>query len=138
MRVHLPDTFGEHTAGTLFQEIKGRQAEFIKAFNSGNVSAAASTYDVDAHFMPNGREPVKGRAGIEAYFKQDMAEGVKSVQVITEEVNGSGDWAFERGSYHLDGTRGTESGAYLLVWKKIGGQWLIHNDCFNVIKPAPH
>lgn len=53
-------------------------------------------------------------------------------------MNGSGDWAFERGSYHLDGTRGTESGAYLLVWKKVNGQWLIHNDCFNVIKPAPN
>jgi hypothetical protein len=97
--------------------------------------------------MPNGRSPVKGRAGIEAYFKKDMAEGVASAQIITEEVNGSGDWAFERGSYHLDGSRGTESGAYLQVcsmneaalptfshsnpqvWKKINGVWLIHNDC---------
>ena len=68
------------------------------------------------------------------------------------QVNGAGDWAFERGSYQLDGTRGVETGAYafatnsslvpitlfsyLLVWKKVNGKWLIHNDCFNVIKPA--
>ncbi len=25
---------------------------------------------------------------------------------------------------------------YIYVWKKIGGKWYIHNDCFNVIKPA--
>jgi hypothetical protein len=50
-------------------------------------------------------------SGIEAYFKQDMAEGVKSVAIYTEEVNGTGDWAFERGNYQLDGTRGAETGA---------------------------
>ncbi|VDK60156.1 unnamed protein product [Gongylonema pulchrum] len=65
-----------------------------------------------------------------------MSEGVKSCQVITEEVNGGDGWAFERGSYHLSGSRGPESGAYLQIWKKVNGQWLIHNDCFNVIKPA--
>lgn len=52
-------------------------------------------------------------SGIEAYFKQDMAEGVSAVQIITEEVNGAGDWAFERGSYQLDGSRGPETGAYV-------------------------
>lgn len=47
----------------LFQEIKARQAEFMKVFNAGNASAAASVYDPDGYFMPNGRDPVKGRAG---------------------------------------------------------------------------
>uniref|UniRef100_A0A914CLU0 DUF4440 domain-containing protein n=2 Tax=Acrobeloides nanus TaxID=290746 RepID=A0A914CLU0_9BILA len=108
----------------------------MKAFNAGNAAGAAEVYDPDGYFMPNGKTPVKGRAGIEEYFKQDMADGVQSAQIITEEVNGSNDWAFERGSYHLDGIRGTESGAYLLVWKKVNGVWLIHNDCFNVIKAA--
>uniref|UniRef100_A0A0K0DLW6 DUF4440 domain-containing protein n=1 Tax=Angiostrongylus cantonensis TaxID=6313 RepID=A0A0K0DLW6_ANGCA len=147
----------------LFQEIKMRQQAFMKAFNAGDPKGAAAIYDPDGYFMPNGRHPVKGRAGtvnvncvietsvpvnrarlsratklrsIEEYFKEDMADGVQTAQIITEEVNGSGDWAFERGSYHLDGTRGRESGAYLQVWKKVDGEWLIHNDCFNVVKAA--
>ncbi|WKY14770.1 hypothetical protein Q1695_000361 [Nippostrongylus brasiliensis] len=120
----------------LFQEIKTRQQAFMKSFNAGDPKGAAAVYDPDGYFMPNGRHPVKGRAGIEEYFKEDMADGVQTAQIITEEVNGSGDWAFERGSYHLDGTRGRESGAYLQVWKKVDGEWLIHNDCFNVIKAA--
>lgn len=41
-----------------------------------------------------------------------MAEGVKAVKMFTEEVNGAGDWAFERGRYELDGTRGSETGAF--------------------------
>jgi ketosteroid isomerase-like protein len=40
-----------------------------------------------------------------------MAEGVKNVTLNTDEVNGSGDWAFERGNYRLDGTRGSETGS---------------------------
>uniref|UniRef100_A0A8R1DJR7 DUF4440 domain-containing protein n=1 Tax=Caenorhabditis japonica TaxID=281687 RepID=A0A8R1DJR7_CAEJA len=120
----------------LFQEIKSRQQDFMKAFNAGDAAGAASVYDPDGYFMPNGRNPVKGRTGIEAYFKEDMADGVQTAQIITEEVNGSGDWAFERGSYHLDGTKGRESGAYLQIWKKVDSVWLIHNDCFNVIKNA--
>uniref|UniRef100_A0A183C5I7 DUF4440 domain-containing protein n=1 Tax=Globodera pallida TaxID=36090 RepID=A0A183C5I7_GLOPA len=121
---------------SLFQEIKGRQEEFMRAFNAGNAKGAAEIYDPDGFFMPNGHSPVKGRSGIEKFFQKDMADGVTSAQIITEEVNGSGDWAFERGSYHLECARGTESGAYLQVWKKINGAWLIHNDCFNVIQSA--
>ncbi|KAI1709232.1 snoaL-like domain-containing protein [Ditylenchus destructor] len=135
---HIPlhSALLENMNMALFQEIKSRQEDFMKVFNAGDAHKASEVYDPEGYFMPNGRSPVKGRAGIEAYFKQDMSEGVNSVQIITEEVNGSGDWAFERGSYHLDGARGTESGAYLLVWKRVNGVWLIHNDCFNVIKPA--
>lgn len=118
----------------LFQEIKKRQEDFMRAFNSGDAQGASEIYDPDGYFMPNGCTPVKGRNGIEKFFKRDIADGVKSAQIITEEVNGSGDWAFERGSYHLETGHGTESGAYLQVWKKINGVWMIHNDCFNVIQ----
>ena len=79
-----------------------------------------------------------GRAGIEEYFKADMKDGVASAQIITEEVNGCGceNFAYERGSYHLNGSKGTESGIYLQVWKKDNGVWLVHSDCFNVTKAA--
>uniref|UniRef100_A0AC35UBJ8 DUF4440 domain-containing protein n=1 Tax=Rhabditophanes sp. KR3021 TaxID=114890 RepID=A0AC35UBJ8_9BILA len=118
----------------LFQQIKARQSLFMKFFNCGNAQKVAELYDPEGYFMPNQTKPVKGRGGIEEYFKKDMLLGVQRVNIITEEVNGCGEWAFERGCYHLLGLKGTESGVYLQVWKNIDGQWLIHNDCFNVIK----
>ncbi|GMR29928.1 hypothetical protein PMAYCL1PPCAC_00123, partial [Pristionchus mayeri] len=135
---HIPLTSAPLSAANraLFQEIKSRQQDFMKAFNAGDAEGAAQVYDPDGYFMPNGKNPVKGRSGIEEYFKSDMADGVVTATIITEEVNGGDEWAFERGSYHLDGSRGPESGAYLQVWKKIDGCWLIHNDCFNVIQAA--
>lgn len=68
----------------------------IQAFNAGDAAGAAAIYDPDGYFMPNGRNPVKGRAGrlsyilfptklkdsgIEAYFREDMADGVQTAQV---------------------------------------------------------
>uniref|UniRef100_A0A915NS85 DUF4440 domain-containing protein n=2 Tax=Meloidogyne TaxID=189290 RepID=A0A915NS85_9BILA len=133
---HIPlnSALLENMNRALFQEIKNRQGDFMRAFNEGDAKGAAEIYDPDGYFMPNGHSPVKGRSGIEAFFQRDMADGVSSAQIITEEVNGSGDWAFERGSYHLECGRGTESGAYLQVWKRINGVWLVHNDCFNVVQ----
>jgi ketosteroid isomerase-like protein len=65
----------------LFQEIKSRQEDFMRAFNAGDAAKAAEIYDKDGYFMPNGHSPVKGRSGIESYFKKDMSEGVASAQV---------------------------------------------------------
>lgn len=67
----------------LFQEIKSRQEDFMRAFNAGNPAGAAEVYDPDGYFMPNEHSPVKGRKGIEEYFKQDMADGVASATVST-------------------------------------------------------
>uniref|UniRef100_A0AC34QR14 Formin-binding protein 1-like n=1 Tax=Panagrolaimus sp. JU765 TaxID=591449 RepID=A0AC34QR14_9BILA len=120
----------------LYKEITARQNDFMKAFNSGNVTAAAEIYHPEGYFMPNGHAPIRGRKGIEEYFKADVKDGVATAQIITEEVDGSDNFAYERGSYHLNGTKGVESGTYLQIWKKDGGVWHIYTDCFNVTKPA--
>lgn len=56
----------------------------MRAFNAGDAAGAANIYDPDGYFMPNGHSPVKGRAGIEQYFRQDMVDGVASAQVCYE------------------------------------------------------
>lgn len=35
----------------------------MKAFNSGDAAGVAGLYDPEGYFMPNGIDPVKGRAG---------------------------------------------------------------------------
>lgn len=105
--VTVQDTFYQITFivtifSALFQQIKSRQGDckfcafflwwiyiaswtlvdlVMRQFNAGSAQGAAEVYDPDGYFMPNGHSPVKGRAGIEQYFKQDMADGVTSAQV---------------------------------------------------------
>lgn len=69
----------------------------MRAFNSGDAQGASEIYDPDGYLfsdllsillisvllsMPNGCTPVKGRNGIEKFFKRDIADGVKSAQVF--------------------------------------------------------
>lgn len=106
----------------------------MNAFANGDSVAAAGIYAPDCHMMPYGRETIHGRASkseittsmyqlfkvsvfiddssdAEAYIKQDISVGAKHLTVETNEVNGSGDWAYERGTYRLDGNRGGETGS---------------------------
>ncbi|KRZ89564.1 hypothetical protein T08_4474, partial [Trichinella sp. T8] len=117
-------------------ELRARNAQMAKAVREGNATAVANIYAEDCHFMPHSMQPTVGRKAVEAYMKQDFNEGVKMATVQSDEVHAMGDFAFQRGTYKLDGNRGPETGAYVYIWKKIGAEWYIYIDCFNVIQQA--
>ena len=52
-------------------------------------------------------------------------------------VAGSGDLATDRGSYvlNIDGAP-EDRGKYVVVWKKVGGEWKAFQDIFNSDLPA--
>ena len=55
-------------------------------------------------------------------------------------VASSGDMALDRGTYRMtvapDGTEQTDTGKYVVVWRKIGGEWKAAADIFNSDLPA--
>lgn len=44
-------------------EIKARNAEFMKNFSAGNAAACAENYDPECKFMPHGKESAHGKKG---------------------------------------------------------------------------
>uniref|UniRef100_A0A914VGG5 DUF4440 domain-containing protein n=1 Tax=Plectus sambesii TaxID=2011161 RepID=A0A914VGG5_9BILA len=120
----------------LEQEIRNRQTELTKKFNAGNIADVAEIYDPECTTITTSGKQVEGQTGVEEVYQQYMDGGVMNMKTTTQEVNGSGDWAFERGSYEMEIDRGTVRGSYLVVWKKINGTWLIHNDCLTATSPA--
>ena len=50
-------------------------------------------------------------------------------------VSSSGDMALDRGTYKLavapNGTAKTDTGKYVVVWRKIGSEWKAAADIFN-------
>ena len=50
-------------------------------------------------------------------------------------VSASGDMALDRGTYRLavapGGTPQTDTGKYVVVWRKIGNEWKAAADIFN-------
>jgi ketosteroid isomerase-like protein len=55
-------------------------------------------------------------------------------------VSSSGDMALDRGTYRLsvapDGTKQVDTGKYVVVWRKVDGQWKAAADIINSDLPA--
>jgi uncharacterized protein (TIGR02246 family) len=115
-------------------EIETVNAKWIELFNKGDFAAVASLYTDDATAFPPGSPMAKGRAAIEAMWK-NMAEQVSDPKITTLDVKTLGPSAArEIGTFSLK-TKGTSprelAGKYLVVWEKVGSDWKLAADIWN-------
>jgi uncharacterized protein (TIGR02246 family) len=107
------------------------------AFNKGDAQAVAAMYAEDAYVLPPGSDIVKGRAAIEAFWRQ-AAQQMTDAKLTTLDLLPLGRTAArEIGTVSLK----TKSqppqeivGKYAVVWRKIGGQWKLATDIWNTNK----
>lgn len=128
---------------SMFQQLEN---EWSKAYIAGDANALASMYTDDAYSMPDNAPMMKGRDKILSSNKEEIQSGVKytSLTAKTLDVYGSGDIAYEIGTYSLtyilpNMTESvTDKGKYLDVWQKqADGSWKIKADIWNSnINPA--
>ncbi len=107
------------------------------AFNKGDAAGVAALYTEDAYVLPPGSAMVKGRAAIEAFWRQ-AAQQMTDAQLTTVDVLPLGrSAAREIGTVTLK----TKSqppqevvGKYVVVWRKIGRDWKLATDIWNTDK----
>jgi uncharacterized protein (TIGR02246 family) len=107
------------------------------AFNKGDAAAIAALYTEDAYVLPPGSAMVKGRAAIEAFWRQ-AAQQMSDAKLTTVDVLPLGrSAAREIGTVSLK----TKSqppqeiiGKYVVVWRKIGRDWKLATDIWNTDK----
>jgi ketosteroid isomerase-like protein len=88
--------------------------------------------------MPPNSDVVKGRAAIQAMWQGVFGSGVTGVDLTTLEVEAHGNSAHEVGTYVIKVKDAVaDRGKYVVVWKKVGGQWQLHRDIWNTSQPAP-
>ena len=110
------------------------------AFNAKDIAKVASMYTDDAVVMPPNHEAVRGRANIEAFFKE--MEGA-TLTLTPFESAMSGSTAHEAGTYQMSitpktGPPTTDKGKYVVILKKgSDGQWRLSHDIFNSDMPLP-
>ena len=101
------------------------------------MAAAAAFFASDAVLMPANGPMIVGREGIEAWFSEwlPVPEISNAFEPDQIEVAASGDLAYDRGTYRfvMDTPEGrTEDvGKYVVVWKKIDGEWRAALDMSN-------
>jgi len=107
-------------------------------YDSGDANGLAALYTQDGEIMPPNAAIAKGAEDLKKLFKSFWDEGATTIKLDTVEVEGSGGLAYEVGRYALSGQAGAiDHGKYIVVWKKVGGQWNLHRDIFNSDVPAP-
>jgi len=115
--------------------IKKNTADFSKFYIAGDAKAVANTYTKDGKIFPRNRPIIEGQEGLEGYWGSGGAK-VLSHQVTQIEVKIIGDFAYDYGTYSgsvedKDGQQSDFAGKYVIIWKKVKGDWKIYLDIWN-------
>lgn len=129
-------------SGAAEQAIRGHVAQWLELVKAKDAAGIAQLYAEDGAVMPPNGPIGKGRAAIEQTWASMMGTPGFDLTFTPEQiiVSSSGDMALDRGTYRLTiapgGTAQTDTGKYVVVWRKIGGEWKAAADIFNSDLPA--
>lgn len=129
-------TFDLATAKT---EIEAANKMTMDAFAKGDSVAVANMYADDAKLMFTGMPAVAGKAGIQSVFGGYIKGGVNKIELKTNEVWGTEDLLAEEGAVTIYvGEQIVGQEKFIVLWKKLGGQWKIIRDIANSdLAPQP-
>ena len=124
------------------QAIRGQVDRWLQLVKAKDASGIAALYAEDGAVMPPNAPIGKGRAAIQQAWASMMRTPGFDLTFNPEQIviSSSGDMALDRGTYNLKvapaGTTQTDTGKYVVVWRKIGGDWKAAADIFNSNLPA--
>jgi uncharacterized protein (TIGR02246 family) len=122
--------------------LKGITAEWLQAYNAGDVEKIVAMYAEDGVLMPPHVPVANGRAAIRAFLTTDTAgakaAGIKLVPGPST-AGVVGDTGWESGSYTVTDASGAtvDGGSYMSVSRKSNGKWLYIRDTYNSDHPIP-
>ena len=112
-------------------------AEWVTAFNKGDAKALAAMYTPDAYVLPAGAELAKGHNAIEKFWGGAVKQ-LGDAKLTTVDVQSLGPGAAREVGTFVFKTKAQPSeqvtGKYVVVWRKMGGQWQLSTDIWNMNK----
>ena len=124
------------------QAIRAQVDRWLQLIKAKDAAGISQLYAEDGAVMPPNAPIGKGRAAIEQTWASMMRTPGFDLTFAPEQIviSSSGDMALDRGTYNLTitpaGTTQTDTGKYVVVWRKIGGDWKAVADIFNSDLPA--
>lgn len=116
--------------------IKKKTIAFSRAYMDGDIDALVNMYTEDGKIFPNNRKIMSGKTDLKSYWA--IPEGIEILhhKVTPTEITIENDTAYDYGYYEgktltKDKKEVAWKGKYLIVWKKIDGNWKIFLDIWN-------
>lgn len=113
-------------------------ATFSKLVTNSEFEEIGKAYSDDAKIFVNNLEVIEGREAITDYWT--LPDGIRIVyhKILPKEIKVIGDEAYDWG-YYEGKTQTSENtnfwrGKYVIIWKKIEGEWKIYLDIWNRIE----
>lgn len=104
--------------------------DYMRRFNQGLVDSIMVQYREDACLLPSS---VCGKTDIRQYFRSEVNQGYKIVEINTLSVNVADSIAIEKGEWMIRRDSGEElTGMYLTEWHHSNKKWLIVNDLSGI------
>jgi ketosteroid isomerase-like protein len=126
------------------EALRARSEGVVAAEAAFDVAAALAFWAEDAIVQGAGTPQIQGKDAIGQVYREYFESGmVKEFSGTTThlEVSAAGDLAYEYGvnRFVITGPEGDllDMGKYLVVWKKIDGDWFIAALAFTSDAPAP-
>jgi len=119
------------------QAIRGQIDRWLQLVKAKDAAGVAALYADDGAVMPPGAPIGKGHDAIQKTWAGMLATPGFDLSFTPEQiiVSSSGDMALDRGTYKLAMSPGgkpvNDTGKYVVVWRKIGGEWKAAADIFN-------
>lgn len=113
--------------------INAGNAKLMQALANQDAAAATNCYTADAQLLPPGAPLVEGHAAIEQYWTAGIGAGAGGLKLVSGEVRDWDDEAYEVGTYTIALDDGTvaDTGKYIVLWKRVDGEWKLHRDIWN-------
>ena len=119
------------------QAIRGHVDRWLGLVKAKDAAGIAELYAEDGAVMPPNAPIGKGRTAVQKTWASMMATPGFGLIFVPEQIilSSSGDMALDRGTYTLtiapNGATQTDTGKYVVVWRKIGREWKVAADIFN-------
>ena len=137
-----PEATASATSTADEEAIRRQVARWLQLVKSKDSAAIAQMYTEDGAVMPPNATIGKGRTAIQQTWASMMNTPGFDLTFAPEQivVSRSGDMALDRGTYRLaiapSGKAQSDTGKYVVVWRKVGGEWKAAADIFNSDLPA--
>ena len=112
------------------------QQRFLRLFALNDLGGLGDCYTEDAQMLVANMNAICGRAAIRAVFKFTAVRG-HTLELKTQELDVTGEKAIEIGGYLRRRGDGSlfDRGKYMVIWKRVAGEWKIHRDMFSTSVP---
>jgi uncharacterized protein (TIGR02246 family) len=119
------------------EAIRSQVARWLELIKSKDSAAIAKMYTEDGALMPPNAPISKGQAAIQQTWASMMSAPGFELTFAPEQIvlSGSADMALDRGTYKMtvapSGKAQVDTGKYVVVWRKVDGEWKAAADIIN-------